>query len=82
MIDYFKSCHELPGELIKMIFSYCTLKEELQQVVLKPTQELILSPFNTVFFRNWEYISGRLDETGSYYVFDNNQQVRAMYILH
>ena len=84
MDSYFQRAHNLPSELSRIIFSYSSLREDIQSVTLQSFPEPVLSGFNTVFFRNWYYIYDRIEQAGdngTYYIFGNDNRIRAMYIL-
>ena len=80
MDSYFQREHRLPTELARLIFEFATLRRDLSQVTLRPAQRLP-SPYNIFFFRSWSYIIDQMDETRTLLVLDENQRIRAMYIM-
>ena len=80
MDNYFERVHGLPSELKRLIFEFATLRGELLQVQLRPPARLV-RPWNIVFFRNWYYILDRIDGDGTYYIYDSQHRVRAMYSM-
>lgn len=82
MDTYFAREHDLPSELRRLIFEFATLRAELSEVRLRPLVQPVLCGFNTIFFRNWQYIYDQVPADGTYYIFDEDHNVRAMYVLH
>ena len=80
MDSYFQREHNLPTELARLIFEFATLRRDINQVTLRPAQRLP-SPYNIIFFQSWSYIIDQMDETRTLVVLDENQRVRAMYIM-
>ena len=81
MDSYFQRVHRLPQELVRVIYEYATLRNEIRAVTLRsPPLRPLTRPYNIIFFTSWQYINDQMDGTGQYVVYDTENRIRTMYI--
>ncbi len=83
MDSYFQRTFRLPTDIVRLIFEFATLRQELitGRAQLKDNSDWVtVHPINYRFFRNWAYVLDRVDDDGNLMVYDGENRVRVVYI--
>ena len=81
MYTYFKYVHNLPPELVRMIFGYATLVYELRNINLRTNHRFFKPLVNRAFFHQWDFIRSRVNGRGQLIVYGYNGGPRLIYQL-
>ena len=80
MDTYFQTQHNLPSELVRIIFSFSSLSVDLVRARARLTPpEAPPSAINIAFFTTWEFLRDQVDDTGTLVVRDAYGRVRTIY---
>ena len=81
MDTYFQREWHLPTELVRLIFSFATLRQDLVDVQLRSLSVFGANNLASYrFFSHWQFIADRAED-GTHYVRDAYDRVRVIYFL-
>ena len=83
MDTYFQREWHLPTELVRLIFSFATLRQDLVDVQLRslPVFGANIPNISYRFFSHWQFIADQVGEDGTHIVRDAYNRIRLIYFM-